>query len=248
MENNNHKKRKVMLIAAFAVAVIALAGLGYAAATEYKATTVNSGNTANTVYIKATQTEYTAGFEPADDAQFNTYTDNVYDDDTKSAIYALKGATAIASTGYKGIQLGDGTDLKIEESTGGITTFNVSVTSGELKGTSIEGGDAVGWIYIMEFTLSDNTTKNYLYYGLHSDDTWTDAAGTGSTVVADDGTVVKLYLSAKYLFENTTAFPGKVIGEMDLPGYTGSPATIVDPTGALYSNVNVIFTITGETA
>lgn len=47
--------KKTMIAAALAVAVVALAGAGYAAVTSYKATTTNDGNDLESAYIKMTQ-------------------------------------------------------------------------------------------------------------------------------------------------------------------------------------------------
>ena len=71
--------RKTMLGVAFAVAVIALAGVGYAAYDGYTATTTNTGNTVGTVYNKITLGSNTAAdytsFMLDDGIEFDSVTD-----------------------------------------------------------------------------------------------------------------------------------------------------------------------------
>jgi len=72
-------KKVTMLAAALVVAVVALAGVGYAAVTEYKATTTNTGNNLGYTYLKIEQTgagAYNDEFFSA--AYFNTVNTGTY--------------------------------------------------------------------------------------------------------------------------------------------------------------------------
>ena len=75
-------KKKTTLLALFAVSVIALAGVGYAAVDNYKAVTVNDSNNANANFVTAGQETYTAMFNG--DVDMYTYSDKNFE-----FIYAL---------------------------------------------------------------------------------------------------------------------------------------------------------------
>ena len=117
MEKKNNK-RKVMLIAAFAVAVIALAGVGYAATLNYKATTVNDDNDATSVYVLVTQDYYTSKF--GGQVKFNTYTD------TAATIYSLAEDDDV--DGVKtGQQIGDGVNLTFTNDDANAKSYNIGI-------------------------------------------------------------------------------------------------------------------------
>lgn len=86
-------KKKTALLAAFAVSVIALAGLGYAA--TYNSVVVTTGNNADTAFIKATTTTYTNAFDG--NVEFDTYTEAV-----DTYIYVIQGGSTLLEEGVYG--------------------------------------------------------------------------------------------------------------------------------------------------
>ena len=245
MEKRNNK-RKTMLIAAFAVAVIALAGIGYATASNFMAKTVNSENTANTVFITATQSDYTGAFSPASELEFNTYTDDDNNPDGTGALYTLTdGNTTIG--GYHGKKI-NAASLTITIALTGsvtgqnVTGYNIAVKTGALAGAAVSGynsGDPTGWVYIMAFGGTSN-----LIYSFEGGTTWTDDEGSAVDGVEITGTstTVDLYIAAKKTFNQFSTIYTPVADD----GYYGCGTSTVAPAAALYDDINVTFTVTAE--
>ena len=242
MENNNHKKRKVMLIAAFAVAVIALAGVGYAV-TGYKATTVNYDNTATGKYITVTQTQDTAYEHTfnADNVLFHTYTDASHE------LYTIAGTTTpltVASTDdYTGIQIGDTINMTISGETSNAYNIDVKVSSGNLNGRTGSGA----WVYLLEFAAAGSTPKYMI-----ADSTGVFATGITQFVPQASGDdqifTVKLYIATL----STSIFESIITDAtaQTFPDYYGKPTSSVCPLDSYkkaLDNVGLIFTIEGNT-
>ena len=237
MEKKNNKK-KTMLIAAFAVAVIALAGIGYATAVGYKATTVNSDNDATGIYFTATQGNYEAAFTPASEILINTYTDTNNNPDTKTLYTIDATATAIDVDGdstndHYAVQIGAAAGLNISLSGATTTGYTVSVkAAGTLNGTT---GATDVWKYIV--LIKDK------YVVL-------DGSGEGSVSITSVGTAgddqivnVKLYIASTKVFENYSPLITPA------SGYAGNATAQVSPADdsdsyAILKDVKLGFTFT----
>lgn len=220
-------KRKTMLIAALAVAVIALAGVGYAA-TAWTGTTINSDNTAEGVYIKVTQLndDYDGAFTTATPIGINTYTDARF----TSPIYSLMNSTQIV-TGWYGVEIGSGATLEIEPTGATYNTYQI-----DFKASSLPAG----WSYLMVFGTGNNAKSDVI--------TSADLSGqvTGVTLT-DDKVVAHLYIVSDTLFQN---IKNGQLGPLDTTVYEDEAASTNAPTnnGTIFTEVNVTFTVAGEVA
>ena len=162
--------RKVMLGAALVVAIVALAGVGYATFTgPFKSVTVNDGNTVSPGYIRADQQNYTAMFTK--DLELDTYTSST------EKVYVLKNSTFEVATDVHGELLGE---KQITINAVGITPASYKITAVSLSGTTNLGA----WSY---------------YLSVDGGNTFVDVSSindtTGAVTIANTTFTVQLYIA-----------------------------------------------------
>ena len=219
-------KKKTVLLSLFVVSIIALAGIGYAAA-NYTSQTVNSSNTATANYITATQNSWTGNF--GGDIAIATYTDTNHQ--AAAPIYVLDGTNVrMGTTNYYGIQIGTGVTVTVaEEVTATIASWSLDATMSESLPS--------GW----EYFLKIQGTGDPIYTNI-SDGTATETLAT-TVLSANGGQLTISLFIAGTLFQNVETTP------LYLDTYTGhgsSTTAFADPT--LYTDAKVIFTLTATTA
>jgi len=217
--------KKTMFAAALAVAIIALAGVGYASyATSYKAVTVNDDNDAEVAYVKATQTDYTGVFNG--NADFNTYSFGV--DTNETIVYTLVGGEEIGTTGHYGKSLGS-TTITLANTTNisDYTKYTISASAGTLD---LPGNE---WKLMISYSTG---TVNEL--------------GNSVVVVPTSGKVTaELYLVSDKIFSDSA--DNKVTSGLpsSLEGYTNLASSLTAPNEsgvALYENISITFSIVAE--
>lgn len=213
--------KKTMFAAALAIAVIALAGVGYAA--TYHAVTVNSGNAAQSAYIVADQSSYNAILSGTVD--FDTLTDATHqgalDGDTTKPYYVIPGGTTtIGTTGFSGKSIS-------EERSITVTPSNVAATS-----------------YTLDVACSDTTKLNsgWHFYVAVTDNAETQYVDLSSPsqidiVLKNNAVTVQLFIAGTPL--NLTSYTGY---------NTMGSSTTYDGAASLVTSVDISFTFTAATA
>ncbi len=210
-------KKKTALLAAFAVSIVALAGVGYAV-TGFTSVTVNDSNVVTAGYMKATQgSTYTSTFSGT--LELYTYSDA---DHTNPIVFVLKDGNVAVASGFAGKKIGSTDTITIENKTGSdIATLTFNVT--------LDGTVPAGWNYYVKLGST--------YYAL-------TAGTTGDQIVTlaienDDSDTItaELYIAGAAFSSFGPIYSGTGWGTYGASTtYTGATTTLVD--------ANVVFTIT----
>ena len=186
-------KKVTMLAAALVVAVVAFAGVGYAAVTQYKATTTNDANSASTTYITLTQ----GGSAKYDDASFldklyfNSYNvesgtsySPIFDFKTESAegvttlveLQTAKDATELAADGVTTLtnyysRIGKDLTLTVAPTNSKADSFDLKITVLDNKFTPIAG---LTYTFMLTKTTGSGSTTTVTVYktGAIDSTTW----------------------------------------------------------------------------
>lgn len=226
-------KKKTTLLALFAVSVIALAGIGYAAVNEYIAVTVNDNNAAHSAYITARQTEYSEQFNGTVDL----YT---YSDANFEYIYALPGSTqvhTINQVAYYGVAIGSGTTITVADNTD-LDTAQYTIAADITSANALPAG----WTYILVY---GGTVKAVVENG---------SAAATVVVPNNNAITVQLYIAGP-AFSTMKTTGQNPVGPLVTPSVPNSWANYGASTtytgandGEIYASANFVFTVTAAEA
>ena len=223
-------KKKTTLLALFAVSVIALAGVGYAAVDNYKAVTVNDSNNANANFVTAGQETYTAMFNG--DVDMYTYSDKNFE-----FIYALpeseqSSLMTILQKNYYGVSIGDGTTITVSPTGLASPTYTISAKIIVEEDTVL----AAGWTYILKYQGQGDAV-----YINSTTGSWDAVAITpaSSTIAVD------LYIAGPgFSTIKNAESKGPLVTPDGWTNYGSSKDYEPTVAGEIYVNAKIVFTIT----
>jgi len=221
--------KKTMFAAALAVAIVALAGVGYAVANNYLATTVtNADNGASSTYFTANQTTYQDVFDGS--LVLNTFNNT----NSTTFIYSIdQGTDSVGAGSDKGKAINNvGTVITLTPQ--GIAPASYSVTSKIVSGTVTDG-----WKYFIQFTYKHAADGDTVI-------AWselTKTEGKWSTTSCDLGAVsgtitAKLYVAGVSF--NDVSMANVAAGTYTAYDGCGSAKGIQDA-GSIYSDAAIAF-------
>ena len=155
-----NSKRKTMLVAAFVVAVVALAGVGYAAATGYTAKTTVSDNTigdSKYIVIKTNDADYSAAFSGS--YVFNTETsyDDTYNNNAGSEMLEFLECYSIVN-GQKSATASDYVYFNVNASNEMVAATNTTAT---YKGVKVlDSGETDGLTVTVDFSNASDVSAS----------------------------------------------------------------------------------------